>query len=156
MRWFSRDLPLNEGKKLYRKLMMENHPDRGGDEELCKLISAEFESYLRTATAKRKTREGATYHKEHTDAFISRLAMAVKLNCRVEIIGNWIWCFDVSPLDTGTLIFNDFVKSRKHDAWIWHEGDYKKKSKKDFSVNQIRDMWGNDVKRKKQYLNEED
>lgn len=43
MKYFESCKTMDDLRKLYRKLAMENHPDRGGSTEIMKEINAEYD-----------------------------------------------------------------------------------------------------------------
>ena len=47
MKWFKDVKSLEELRKLYRRLVMEHHPDNGGSEETTKKINAEDEIFFK-------------------------------------------------------------------------------------------------------------
>jgi hypothetical protein len=93
MKYFNTDLSLEEGKAIYKKLMKENHPDLGGNEEICKEINKQFDSFLNN-----KMQFGfdsaKTTGDHNVNTFADILKKAMKFNCRIELIGFWIYAFD--------------------------------------------------------------
>lgn len=53
MKYFTNCKTVEEAKKLYRRLAMENHPDRGGDLDTMKAINAEYDEFFNTFTARK-------------------------------------------------------------------------------------------------------
>ena len=51
MKYFTNCKTIEEAKKLYRRLAMENHPDRGGDLDTMKAINAEYDDFFNTFKA---------------------------------------------------------------------------------------------------------
>lgn len=43
MKWFKDVKSLEELRKLYRRLVMEHHPDNGGSEDIIKEVNAEYD-----------------------------------------------------------------------------------------------------------------
>lgn len=67
MTYFTKAKTLDEAKTLYKKLAMENHPDKGGDTAKMQEINSEFEQIFQilkhTAKAENKTTETATSYR---------------------------------------------------------------------------------------------
>ena len=165
MRYFADCKTLDQGKKVYRKLLLEVHPDSGGDEKACKDLIRQFEMFLRRAVYEVVAEEqykhtGKRYNRfenEMDDYWYTQLQAVMGLNVRVEVIGSWIWIFDSSPLDVLTLSYYDFTYSKKHEGWFWanwNKGpyNYRFKGNKNFTMGELRDLWGWEGKRDKQYL----
>lgn len=51
MKYFTNCKTIEEAKKLYRRLAMENHPDRGGDLDTMKAVNAEYDEFFNTFKA---------------------------------------------------------------------------------------------------------
>ena len=51
MKYFTGCKTIEEAKKLYRRLAMENHPDRGGDLDTMKAINTEYDEFFNTFKA---------------------------------------------------------------------------------------------------------
>ena len=43
MKWFKDVKSLEELRKLYRRFVMEHHPDNGGSEDIIKEVNAEYD-----------------------------------------------------------------------------------------------------------------
>lgn len=165
MKYFADCRTLEEGKKKYRKLLLELHPDSGGDEEVCKDLIHQFEVFLRRAVYdtvaeeqyKHTGRRYNPFENEMDDLWYSQLEAVMGLNVKVEVVGSWIWVFDSSPLDGLTLSYYDFTHSRKHDGWFWANWDkgpynYRFKRGKNFTMSELRELWGWKNKKEKQYI----
>ena len=73
-------------------------------------------------------------------------------NVKIEIIGEWIW------LSGNTREYKERIKelgfrwSQNKVAWYFHEGTYKKRSKNNFSLNELREKFGtHEVENELQY-----
>lgn len=143
-------------KSLYRKLALENHPDRGGDKVKMQEINAEyaflFESLKdvhkssrpdgpRTYTAEQKT-------KETPEDFINICAELFKLDgLEVELCGRWLW------IGGNTMAHKDRLKalgckwSKGKQKWSWHfpeDAAMSYKGKKAWSMDRIRLQFGSE------------
>ena len=165
IRYFADCKTLDQGKKRYRKLLLELHPDSGGDEEKCKDLIRQFEMFLRRAVYnvvaeeqyKSTGRRYNPFENEMDDLWYSQLETVMILNVRVEVIGSWIWVFDSSPMDAITLSYYNFTHSKKHNGWFWanwNKGpyNYNFKQRKNFTMSELKNLWGWESKKGKQYI----
>jgi hypothetical protein len=169
LKWFKGLKYLTEGKKLYKELMLKHHPDRGGDAEVCKEINDEFDSFLVQAVKEEPNSDKAdfdfyemgsdfTYKKRRfTDRYWETLGAAMRLNCDVEVMGTWIWLWNVSPIDVFQVINLGFTNSRKHGGWFWYDPEVQDWNshigpKREYTTGDLRDLWGSSTKKKKQFL----
>lgn len=156
---------LKEGTKRYRELMMKLHPDHGGDHNEVIEMQHQFEVFVKTAT--REAVEDAVPEKGmdgkmRSQAFTDTLQSILQSNVEVEIIGDWIWVFDSAPGDTFKLTMLGFIFSKKHNGWYWTEDDAYKPPpspsstqtppRSRFSTEDLRNVWGNEKKRDKDYI----
>lgn len=82
---------LDELKRAYHRLAMENHPDRGGDAEVMKEVNAEYDRAFEHI--KYVTNLGNP-HPVSEVAEDFRRAVELALNCDgviVELCGSWLW-----------------------------------------------------------------
>lgn len=144
--YFSTCKTTEEAKKLYKHLMKENHPDMGGDVEIAKEINAAFDTFcdrfMGDAFTSYKTETGNTAYAE-TSAFGAILAEALKINCRVEIIGFWIYAFESYEVKDQLKKFA-FWFSKKHRAWVY-SGKAKRNIRSKYTTDDVRAMHGSEV-----------
>lgn len=141
------------GKKLYRKELIRCHPDQGGsDGELIKLRS-EFDRWV-SRRAWEARQSGASFrgggglggharpggfgfqsrsndpedYLSDTTKQVLREIIESGLNCRVEVVGSFIWLDEVSPSDVLTLLAWDFAFSKKYGRWFWADFEYLRKT----------------------------
>lgn len=87
---------LKELKERYRKLAMENHPDKGGNLEIMKRINCEYKLMFEKVKNKWETKDGKQYYnndtKETPEQFIEVMDSLFKM-CGIEIsiIGVFLW-----------------------------------------------------------------
>ncbi len=149
MKYFNNVKDLSELRKIYYQLALKFHPDRGGDEETMKLINNEYEEYSEKLingnadfSDSRKVYE--TQVSEELQNKINELLNLDLENLKIEVIGGWIW------ITGNTYPFKSEIKglafkfSRNKTAWYWHATNYRKTSKTQFSMNEIRDLWGSE------------
>lgn len=141
MNYFNECSNLEEAKKLYRKLAMENHPDHGGNEDTFKDINNQFEAFCLAHMGAAFNDSGKSYKAEDVYTFGDILAKVCKLNVRVEMVGFWIWAFE-SYHDKDALKAMGFMFSSKHKAWYFNGETYKSKKHSPYNMNQIKGKYG--------------
>ncbi len=73
---------------------------------------------------------------------LDKVAKLHTTDVKLEVIGSWIWA------SGNTRPHKDFFKSLgfkfsgKKAAWFWHAGTFRKKSKRDWSLPEIRHTFG--------------
>lgn len=148
--WFNNPQTLEELKKQYKKLALQNHPDRGGDTEDMKEINAEYDRLFARLKNVHKSASGETYTaKEETtetpEQFKDIVNRLINLEgIEIEICGSWLWITGNTYANRETLKELHFKYSKNKNAWYWHEEGYRKHSKKSFTLDQIRDLWGSE------------
>ena len=146
MKYFTNCTTAEELKAKYHELLKQYHPDNGGDPEICKQINNEFSEMFARLKNIHRNHEGQTYQKETSETaeqFMDMINRVIHFTgCRIEIIGSWIW------ISGNTYQYKDQLKalhfgfSKQKTAWYYHEGEYRKHSKKHHSMDDIRSMWG--------------
>ena len=147
MKWFINVQNLDELRKLYRNLAKRHHPDKGGDTETMKQINNEYEFLSKKLINSnvnfdddRKTAEHQ-YSQDIKDK-INEVINIIGID--IEIAGNWIWLTGNTYPVRIEIKNAGFMFSKKKIAWHWHTGDFKKKSKKQFEMEDIRQMFGSE------------
>ena len=147
-RWFDASLSLAEGKSLYRKLLQENHPDHGGSDEVCQSIIKAFESFCKVKMQYAFNEAGDDKTGDsNVNVFADILAEIINFNCRIEIIGFWIYAFDSYEVKD-ILKEKGFFWSVKHRAWIFN-GGAKKRIRTANTLNDNRNTYGSKVVRER-------
>lgn len=130
MKFFQSVTNLEELKKQYKKLAKKHHPDMGGTEKDFIALKDEYDQLFKELN---KTEELNDTYRNIIDALIN-------FDIELEIIGTWVW------VQGNTFSIKDKLKelgfkwAGKKKAWYWYEGEYKKHSKKDFTLDEIRTM----------------
>lgn len=91
--------PIESVKKQYHKLVLENHPDRGGDEEAMKRINTEWDWLKSHNYNIHESKDGSIYTNEDQwkpDDLTERFAVLINALMRlegvgIEICGSFIW-----------------------------------------------------------------
>lgn len=137
---------LEELKRQYRELAMKNHPDRGGDVEVMKAINNEYDKLFAQVKDTHKNKEGETYTKETPETateFKDIIDKLIKMQgVEIEVIGCFLW------LSGNTKEHKDAIKAlgfrwhSKKKMWYKAPEGYKRWGKKEYSMNEIRGMYG--------------
>ena len=139
---------IEELKALYRKLAMKHHPDLGGNTETMKSVNNEYDALFEDVKSYRRNAKGEVYTKETTEApehFRDIVDALIKLQMEgveIELIGSFLW------VSGNTKPYKDEIKelgfkwSQNKTAWYLSPDGYRKPSRKDFTVNDIRNMYG--------------
>ena len=137
---------LEELKKAYRQWAMKLHPDVGGSDEEMKILNAEYETIFAKVKTIHINKDGQEYRKETTEVpsdFVKIINELLKLkNIHIEIIGSFIW------INGATKPYKKILKSlgmkwhSKKECWYLPPIGYNKHSGKEYTMNEIRMMYG--------------
>ena len=150
MKWFNNPQTLEELKKQYKQLVFKHHPDKGGKTSDMQEINAEYDSLFARLKNVHKSADGKTYTareetKETPEAFREILEKLIHLDgIEIEICGSWLWITGNTYANRDTLKSLHFQYSKNKNAWYYHEEGYRKLSRKSFTLEQIRDLWGSE------------
>lgn len=148
MKYFNTPQTLEALKKQYRELSFKHHPDRGGNNEIMKAINNEYDELFEILKNVHRNKEGETYTAQQTtdetsEQFKDIISELMKMeDLIIEIIGCFVW------LTGNTKIYKDRLKELKFQwhskklAWYLKPEDYKKRSHKDYNLDEIREMYG--------------
>lgn len=145
-KYFKNVTTLEELKAEYKKLAMANHPDRGGDLETMKEINNEYDMLFPKLKNTHKNKDGETYQKETNEApswFKDLIDTLIRMEgVHVEIIGCFVWVSGNTKPYKDQLKELGFKWHSKKVCWYKAPEDYVKRSKKQYSMSDIRDMYG--------------
>ena len=139
---------LEELKAMYRKLAVKHHPDRGGDVEVMKAVNNEYDELFTRLKDIHQTKEGETYTAkqesgETSEQFKNIIDELMRMDdIIIEIIGCFIWVTGNTKIYKNKLKDLKFQWHSKKTAWYLKPEDYKKRNRKDYNLNEIRDMYG--------------
>lgn len=148
--WFNNPKSVEELKKQYKKLAIENHPDRGGSTEAMQEINAEYDRLFAKLKDIHTSASGETYTAKEESAetpdefkdIISRLVSLIGIE--IEVCGSWLWVTGATFAHKEILKEMKFRWSKNKNAWYFHNDGYIKRSRKTFSMDEIRDLWGSE------------
>lgn len=137
---------LEELKKEYHKLVLMYHPDRGGDPEMMKAVNNAYDVFFPKLKNKHTNAKGEMYEKENAetpDYFKDIIEKLMRFEgCYVEIIGCFIWISGDTKPHKDALKELKFRWHSKKECWYLSPPDYKRYGKKDYSMDDIRSMYG--------------
>jgi curved DNA-binding protein CbpA len=146
--YFDNPGTLEELKKQYHRLAMLHHPDRGGNVAVMQEINEKYAILFETLKNCHADKEGKIYtaQQETTETpneFIH--IITILLNCEgliIEIIGRFVW------LTGNTFEHKQIIKelgfrwSHNKTAWYISPEGYRKKSRKQYELDEIREAFG--------------
>ena len=146
-KWFTNVTTIEQLRKQYRELLKKYHLDNeNGSVEVTQEINAEYDLVF-SILSKEEHSDSQSYTQEENEQFKTILNAIIGYNITIEIIGNWIWCFNCYA-------YKDQLKSlgftwcNKKKAWVWHSGEYHRHHKKEIPLNDIRTKYGSQTVRK--------
>lgn len=155
---------LPEGRDLYRKLLVEHHPDKWPPSEkeahmeIYKQIQIDFEAFLKQRPANDFVKDfhqtqnaSARAGVHHDQRFWDALQFVMGMNVDVEVIGGWIHVTNYVGRDVVKLTFAGFWYSVGHQCMIWSP-DEKKRIKPAYTTDELRSRWGSEKKREKRTI----
>jgi len=129
--WFAGCKSTADVKSTFRRLAMEHHPDRGGDNETMKSINAAYHTALRRFDG---MAEAGSDGQDHTYRYnsaqetevVNKLFDLLRANlpgCEIWLIGKWLWVTgDTKPVKE-TLKQNGCFWHSKRTCWYWKPKD---------------------------------
>lgn len=153
LKWFKDCKTIEDVKKLYKALAVKYHPDMNDNDttEEMKSINTEFEQVFKTLKNKhRADTDTTTDYKENgaetteTPAEYMNIINTL-ISCEgleINLCGTWIW------LTGNTFIHKDKIKglsfryASKKKAWYWHSPEDACKSRKNLSLDEIKEKYG--------------
>ena len=146
MKYFHNCKTAEELKKAYRTWAKKLHPDLGGNAEEFKVMQNEYEKLWERLKNIHTNSQGETYTKETTETpqeFINIINTLVRLNgVQVELCGSWIWASGNTQPYKDTLKSLKFRWAHKKRAWYYHSEPYRKRSHRELTLDEIREMFG--------------
>ncbi|WP_101695907.1 hypothetical protein [Dorea phocaeensis] len=148
MEWFQNIYSIAELRKTYRILLKRYHPDNeGGSLEITQEINKEYDM-LFSELLKNEDVENKQYTTEENENFKNVLKQIINFNIEIEIIGNWIWCFEAYGYKE-RLKELGFKWAVKKKAWTWHNAPYRKNHGREIPIEEIRAKYGGETVRRK-------
>ena len=131
---------VEELRKKYRELLRQHHPDNGGSVEVTQEINAEYDAVFARMSHENNS-DSQSYTQEENEQFKAILNEISGFNMTVEVIGNWLWCFDCFQYKD-RLKELGFKWAAKKQAWIWHSEPYNRRHKGEIPLDAIKAKYG--------------
>ena len=145
MDYFENVETLENLRREYHRLAFINHPDKGGDLKTMQLINDQYDkmSKLLISSDASFSEGRKEYEQQVSEELRERLNRIIRLpGIIIELIGSWIWITGNTFSVRDTLKEEGYKFSHPKAAWYWHKGDYFKKSGVLLSMEEMRDLWG--------------
>lgn len=148
MKWFKNPATLEELKNQYRNLAMQHHPDRGGTTADMQEINAEYDRLFETLKNTHKTADGTIYTEdldttETANEFKEIIDTLIHFKgIHIEMCGTWLWVTGCTIAYREDLKKMHFRWSKSKVAWYYHREPYRKTTKRVFTLDEIRDLYG--------------
>lgn len=142
---------ISELKKAYKKYALQFHPDNKDTGNHDKFIALQneyeqlFERLKHASTDENEKKENVKTYKDIINEII-------KFNVNIEIIGSWIWVSGSTYAIKEDLKKLGFKWSKNKKSWYFTTMPYKKKSKKQTTLNDIRNIYGSQTIKKQAVL----
>jgi curved DNA-binding protein CbpA len=139
---------LEELQSQYRKLAFVHHPDRGGNAETMKAVNNEYDELFPRLKNIHATKDGETYTArqettETADQFKDLISELMRMDdIIIEVIGCFVWVTGNTRPNREQLKALKFQWHSKKLAWFLAPENYRKRSRKDYDLEEIRSMYG--------------
>jgi hypothetical protein len=140
---------VDQARAKFRELCKIHHPDTGGSADAFRAMVEEFQRFQKAAWDHGgRSKWGSEYQgkpdsHDLSDKAMERLRAVVRFpNVSTEILGTWIWCQGDTRQYREQFKALGFKWSKNKGAWFFHEGPYRCKGKRDYSLDDIRGMHG--------------
>lgn len=146
MNYFKNAKTIEELKKTYRKLALENHPDHNGDEEIMKVINNEYDILfnklkdIHNADPKNSSKK-VTEMPEDTREILEKIIAFTGIE--IEICGTWIWVTGKTYQYKDEFRKLGFDWSKNKKAWYWKKEETKKTYSR-YNMEKIRSVYGSE------------
>ena len=147
MTYFKNVKTIQELKTQYRNLIMQYHPDLNTEDttKIMQEINVQYDELFTKVKNQFINANGEIYEKqnqENIEDFKNILNKIVTFkNCKIEIIGNWVW------VSGNTRFYKEVLKSLKFKwinnkkAWAYHQDKYFKKTKNVYTLDDLRNSF---------------
>lgn len=151
MNYFQDCKTIEEIKKQYRKLAQQFHPDHNRDTDTNQImaeINSQYEKfrYMKFTATNHETQKEYTQEFDPFDGYREKIDQLINLaGITIELCGTWLWITGVKKEDKEkqTILKElGFTFAFKKSAWYWKPGTYRKKSKKELNLDEIRNLYG--------------
>ena len=158
-KYFSNVTTLEELRRQYRDLLKKYHPDNaGGNTEACQEINAEYDKLFKILKDRHESKTADSqndqntkqpdysqnmYDWENDKALREVLEKIINFDgIEIEIVGQWIWISGNTYGYKNELKEIGFKWASQKKQWFWHGEQFRKKSHKTLSMEDIRSYYG--------------
>lgn len=148
MKYFENVKTLEDLKKEYKKIVLKLHPDVNKETdttEAFKEMQNEYEAMFNKVKNQHMNAQGDMYTKETEETVNEYRDIINKIiffqDCTIEIIGNWIWVSGNTKNYKEALKELKFRWAPNKKAWSYHNGTYRKQTKKQYSLEDLRNSF---------------
>lgn len=145
MKWFDKSKlhTVAELRAEYKRLLIKHHPDNGGAVSDMQEINSEYDALFADLSQKCGTGDNfqAKEEKAKDKAFKEILEKIINFNVEIQIIGDWIWCFNSYQYRNQLKELNFRYAPRKK-AWVWHAEPYRRHHKGEVPLDSIKQKYG--------------
>ena len=138
---------IQELKKQYKNLVKLYHPDlnKNDTNSIMQEINAEYETIFNKVKNSFINSQGEIYEKENNETVEEFKNIINKIitfkNCKIEIIGNWIWVSGNTKYYKEILKNLSFKWIQNKKAWAYHKEKYFKKTNKVYTLEDLRNSF---------------
>lgn len=143
-------------RKAYHAESRKAHPDMGGSNEAMAKVNADYERAVkriertgeRFANADQQQETPEWQHQTTAEDMADYADILQKLfsidGIEIELCGSWLW------ISGNTREYKEQLKewgckwSNNNKAWYWYSGEYHRKSRKRYTMDEIRDLHGSE------------
>ncbi|MCM3271134.1 hypothetical protein [Paenibacillus elgii] len=148
--YFANVTNLDELKQTFRKFVKQYHPDVNLEVDTTKImqqINAEYEYLITKGIPKSKTDSRTTTSQDMEDGFREVIAKIINLDdvVTIEICGTWIWISGNTYANKSKIKEAGFTWCGKKKMWSWKPDEWKRKSFKSMTMDEIRSKYGSQV-----------
>lgn len=152
---------IEDAKRQYKKLILKYHPDLADKNgisveaatEATKAINAEFDYLKKHNYNIHETAEGGTYTDWNqdtpdnvTEQFAEIIEQLIKMQgVIIEICGSFLWLSGTTYDHKEEIKAMGFRWANKKKMWYLAPKDWKKKSRRELTMGEIRDTYGSQV-----------
>ncbi len=139
---------LEELKTMYRKLVFQHHPDKGGKLDDMQAVNNEYEKLNPIHKDVHHTKDGTNNTKKQTttetpDHIKDLISELMKMDdIVIEVIGCFVWVTGNTKPYKEQLKALKFQWHSKKIAWYLKPEDYRRKNRMEYGLDEIREMYG--------------
>lgn len=152
MKWFKDITTLDELRKMYKRLVIQYHPDNCGSDDTIKMINAEYDVLFKkqkTSYEHSESYQNATNRQKQSYDCVKDQKireMIIKLSrfqgLTIELCGTWIYVFGDTKKYKEELKSLGLYYASKKKCWYIHWDEFAKRGTKSSSMSHIRSKYG--------------